>query len=273
MKQYLDLLQYILDHGIKKPTRAKLQSTGKHVSAISVFGYQMRFNLADGFPAITTKKLGFNAIVHELIWFLSGDTNIKYLQDNGVKIWDEWANASGDLGPVYGYQWRRWGGYLDQVTQLLADIETVKHNPTASCGRRLILTAWNPSDISKMALPPCHLMCQFMVTEGRLSCHMYQRSADVFLGVPFNIASYALLTHLLARFTGLGVGDFIHTFGDVHIYENHVPQVLEQLKREPALLPTLHLNDKLTRLENLRFEDIKLINYLHHAALKAEVAV
>jgi thymidylate synthase len=241
MKQYLDLLRSVLDQGVRKPTRAKLPSTGQNVHALSIFGYQMRFDLAAGFPAVTTKRLARGPIIHELIWFLRGSTNVDYLRENNVTIWDEWADEEGELGPVYGKQWRSWsapdGRTVDQIAALLRGIEAVKADPTSSVGRRLIVSAWNPPDISQMALPPCHTMFQFSVTDGRLSCQLYQRSADLFLGVPFNIASYALLTHLVAHVTGLVPGEFIHTFGDAHIYENHIEQVREQLRREPLPLP------------------------------------
>jgi thymidylate synthase len=277
MKQYLQLLQHVLATGVRKPTRAKLPSTGKNVDALSVFGYQARFNLQEGFPAVTTKKLAWLPIVHELIWFLSGSTNIDYLRANKVTIWDEWADESGELGPVYGKQWRSWtnheGHPIDQIANLLNGIEAVKADPTASVGRRLIVSAWNPGDVPSMALPPCHTLFQFSVTDGRLSCQLYQRSADLFLGVPFNIASYALLTHLVAHVTGLRAGEFIHTFGDAHIYENHIDQVQEQLKRQPLPLPTLELDAGITSLDNVRAEQIRLINYRSHPALRGEVAV
>jgi thymidylate synthase len=277
MRQYLDLLRHVLDHGARKPTRAKLPSTGRHVDAFSVFGHQMRFDLAAGFPAVTTKKLAWSPIVHELIWFLRGSTNIAYLRDNKVSIWDEWADASGELGPVYGKQWRSWsapdGSTVDQVAALLRGIEAVKADPTASVGRRLIVSAWNPADVPQMALPPCHTLFQFSLTEGKLSCQLYQRSADLFLGVPFNIASYALLTHLIARVTGSVAGEFIHTFGDVHIYENHVDQVREQLRREPLALPTLELDPGIRSLDHLRAEQIRLAHYRSHPPLRGEVAV
>jgi thymidylate synthase len=277
MRQYLDLLRHVLDHGVRKPTRAKLPSTGRNVDAFSVFGYQMRFDLAVGFPAVTTKKLAWSPIVHELIWFLRGSTNIDYLHENRVTIWDEWADESGELGPVYGKQWRSWaapdGGSVDQIAALLKGIEAVKADPTAGVGRRLIVTAWNPADVPRMALPPCHTLFQFSLTDGKLSCQLYQRSADLFLGVPFNIASYALLTHLVARVTGVAAGEFIHTFGDAHIYENHVDQVKEQLRREPLLLPSLELDPGISSLENLRAERIRLANYRSHPPLRGEVAV
>jgi thymidylate synthase len=277
VRQYLDLLQHVLDAGVRKPTRAVLPSTGEKVEALSVFGYQMRCNLGAGFPAVTTKKLAFDPIVHELIWFLSGSTNIKYLRDNKVTIWDEWADENGDLGPVYGKQWRSWtcpdGDAVDQIDNLLRGIEGVKADPAASVGRRLIVSAWNPADVPHMALPPCHTLFQFNVTGNELSCQLYQRSADLFLGVPFNIASYALLTHLVAHVTGLGAGEFIHTFGDAHIYVNHLDQVREQLRRDPLPLPRLVIDGGVTSLNNLSRSDIQLVGYQSHAALRGEVAV
>lgn len=277
MQQYLTLLRHVLDHGVRKPTRAKLTSTGRNVNAFSVFGYQMRFDLADGFPAVTTKKLAWSPIVHELIWFLRGSTNIGYLRENRVTIWDEWADDSGELGPVYGKQWRSWaapdGRTIDQIALLLQGIRQVKADPTASVGRRLIVSAWNPVDIADMALPPCHTMFQFSLTDGKLSCQLYQRSADLFLGVPFNIASYALLTHLVAHVTGLVPGDFIHTFGDAHIYENHVEQVHEQLRRQPLPLTRLEVDSALTSLDAVTAEQIRLVNYRSHPPLRGEVAV
>jgi thymidylate synthase len=277
VRQYLDLVKYVLAHGVHKPTRAVLPSTGKHVDALSIFGYQMRFDLADGFPAVTTKKLAFGSVVHELLWFLRGSSNIRYLRDNGVKIWDEWADENGELGPVYPKQWRAWEGAdgrrVDQIGNLLAGIRAVRQDPTASAGRRLIVTAWNPADISKMRLPPCHVLAQFMVTGDRLSCQLYQRSADVFLGVPFNIASYALLTHLVAHVTGLRAGEFVHTFGDAHIYTNHVAQVEEQLKREPFPLPRLWIEPAVGDLDTVEREQIQLMHYRCHPTLKGEVAV
>jgi thymidylate synthase len=277
VRQYLDLLQHVLDTGVRKPTRAVLPSTGAKVEALSVFGYQMRFDLRAGFPTVTTKKLAFDPIVHELIWFLNGSTNIQYLRDNKVTIWDEWADENGELGPVYGKQWRSWacpdGDAVDQIDNLLRGVEAVKADPMASVGRRLIVSAWNPADVPHMALPPCHTLFQFNVTAGELSCQLYQRSADLFLGVPFNIASYALLTHLVAHVTGLGVGEFIHTFGDAHIYVNHLDQVQEQLRREPLSLPRLVIDPGVTSLNNLRRADIQLVGYQSHAALRGEVAV
>lgn len=277
MKQYLDLLRHVRKHGVRKPTRAVLRSTGEKIDALSVFGYQMRFDLRQGFPAVTTKKLAFNAVVHELLWFLQGSTNIAYLRHHNVTIWDEWADHSGEVGPIYGKQWRFWqtpdGGTVDQVANLLAGVAAVKRDPAATVGRRLILSAWNPSDIPKMAVPPCHTLSQFSLTDGRLSCQLYQRSADLFLGVPFNIASYALLTHLIAHVSGLAVGEFIHTFGDVHIYTNHLEQVDEQLGREPYPLPRLWIDPSVTSLDALSRQQIELRDYRHHPALSGEVAV
>ncbi|NCD69811.1 thymidylate synthase [Mucilaginibacter agri] len=264
MKQYLDLMQHVLDNGTQKHDRT---GTG----TISVFGYQMRFNLQDGFPLVTTKKLHLKSIIHELIWFLSGDTNIKYLKDNGVRIWDEWADAEGNLGPVYGYQWRSWptpdGGHIDQISQL---IEMIKKNPDS---RRLIVSAWNVADVNQMALPPCHSLFQFYVLDGKLSCQLYQRSADIFLGVPFNIASYALLTMMIAQVCDLQLGDFIHTFGDAHIYNNHLEQVKLQLSREPRPLPTMKINPEVKDIFSFKFEDFELENYDPWPHIKGAVAV
>ncbi len=264
MQQYLDLLKLILDTGTSKEDRT---GTG----TLSVFGHQMRFNLADGFPLLTTKKLHIKSIVHELIWFLQGDTNIKYLKDNGVSIWDEWADENGNLGPVYGHQWRSWpkpdGGTIDQIAEVQ---ETIRRNPDS---RRMIVTAWNPVDVPKMALPPCHLLIQFYVANGRLSCQMYQRSADVFLGVPFNIASYALLTAMMARATGLEPGDFVHTLGDAHLYRNHLDQARLQLSRSPRALPRLKLAEGITDVRDFRFEHVTIEGYDPHPHIKAEVAV
>lgn len=236
-----------------------------------VFGYQMRFDLADGFPMVTTKKLHKKSIVHELIWFLAGDTNIKYLQENGVKIWDEWADADGDLGPVYGKQWRRWegpnGAVIDQVSNV---IDAIKTNPNS---RRHIISAWNPADVDDMALPPCHCLFQFHVANGRLSCQLYQRSADIFLGVPFNIASYALLTHMMAQVCGLKAGDFVHTFGDAHVYSNHFDQVKEQLSRAPMPLPRLELNPEVKSIYDFTYDDIKIKGYKAHPHIAGKVAV
>ncbi|MCU7808836.1 MAG: thymidylate synthase [Candidatus Thiodiazotropha sp. (ex Semelilucina semeliformis)] len=264
MKQYLDLLRHVRDQGVVKEDRT---GTGTR----SVFGYQMRFNLADGFPVLTTKKLHLRSIIHELLWFLKGDTNIAYLKDNGVSIWDEWADEKGDLGPVYGHQWRSWptsdGGQIDQISQLVAQIRT---NPDS---RRLIVSAWNPADIEHMALPPCHCLFQFYVADGRLSCQLYQRSADIFLGVPFNIASYALLTMMVAQVTGLQPGEFVHTFGDAHLYSNHVDQTELQLSRDLRDLPAMQINPEVKDIFGFRFEDFELVGYDPHPHIKAPVAV
>ena len=264
MKQYLDLLQHILDNGETKTDRT---GTGTK----SVFGYQMRFNLNEGFPLLTTKKLHTRSIIHELLWFLKGDTNIKYLHDNKVTIWDEWADDNGNLGPVYGHQWRHWdtknGGFIDQISEV---IEQIKKTPDS---RRLIVNSWNVAQISEMALPPCHCMFQFYVSEGKLSLQLYQRSADVFLGVPFNIASYALLLAMTAQVTDLNCGDFIHTFGDAHLYSNHIEQAKLQLTRTPYTLPTLKLNPNIKNIYDFTYEDILIDNYQYHPHIKAEVAV
>lgn len=264
MQPYHDLLRRILDHGVKKHDRT---GTG----TLSCFGHQMRFDLAEGFPLVTTKKLHVKSIIHELLWFLAGDTNVKYLRDNGVRIWDEWADANGDLGPVYGYQWRSWhtpdGRVIDQIANV---VEQIKRNPDS---RRLIVTAWNPADVDRMALPPCHALFQFYVAEGKLSCQLYQRSADVFLGVPFNIASYALLTLMVARVCGLKPGEFVHSFGDVHLYTNHIDQARLQLTREPRPLPRMELDPGITDLFDFRFEHFTLKDYDPHPHIKAEVAV
>jgi thymidylate synthase len=264
MRQYHDLLNHVLEHGVLKGDRT---GTGTK----SVFGYQMRFNLEDGFPAVTTKKLHFRSIIHELLWFLRGDQNIAYLKENGVKIWDEWADEDGNLGPVYGVQWRSWptpdGRHIDQISRL---VEGIKNNPDS---RRHIVSAWNVAEIENMALPPCHALFQFYVADGRLSCQLYQRSADIFLGVPFNIASYALLTHMIAQVTGLKVGDFVHTFGDAHIYSNHFEQVRLQLSRSAFELPRLELNPDITTLEDFTYDDIKIVGYESHASIKAPIAV
>jgi thymidylate synthase len=264
MKQYLDLLRHVLDHGTEKSDRT---GTGTR----SVFGWQMRFDLAEGFPLVTTKKLHTKSIIHELIWFLAGDTNIGYLRDNGVSIWDEWADANGDLGPVYGRQWRSWaapdGRTIDQIAWVLDEIG---RNPDS---RRLIVSAWNVADLPKMALQPCHTLFQFYVAGGRLSCQLYQRSADIFLGVPFNIASYALLTHMVAQVTGYAPGDFVHTFGDAHLYSNHVEQARRQLAREPRPLPRLVLNPDVRSIFDFRFEDVAIEGYDPWPAIKAPVAV
>jgi len=264
MKQYLDLMQHVLDHGAQKHDRT---GTG----TISVFGYQMRFNLEEGFPMVTTKKLHLKSIIHELIWFLSGDTNIKYLKENGVKIWDEWADEDGNLGPVYGSQWRSWptpsGEKIDQITNI---INTIKNNPDS---RRIIVSAWNVAEIDNMALPPCHAFFQFYVADGKLSCQLYQRSADIFLGVPFNIASYALLTMMVAQVCGLAYGDFIHTLGDAHLYNNHIEQAHLQLSRDPKPLPKMHINPEVKDIFEFKFEDFTLENYEAHPHIKGVVAV
>ena len=264
MKQYHDLLRHVLENGVKKEDRT---GTG----TISVFGYQLRCNLQEGFPLLTTKKLHTKSIIHELLWFLKGETNVKYLRDNGVTIWDEWADEQGNLGPVYGKQWRSWptpdGKVIDQISQV---IEQIKKNPDS---RRLLVSAWNVGEIPQMALPPCHIMFQFYVADGRLSCQLYQRSADLFLGVPFNIASYALLTHMVAQVCGLKPGDFVHTFGDVHIYSNHMDQVELQLSRSPKALPSLQLNPLVKDIFQFTFEDFAIINYDPYPAIKAPVAI
>ncbi len=259
MKQYKDLLEYVLTNGIKKEDRT---GTG----TISVFGYQTRYDLRKGFPLLTTKKVHFKSVVHELLWFLSGDTNVKYLQDNGVRIWNEWVKENGDLGPIYSKQWRDFGG-VDQISEV---IEQIKSNPDS---RRLIVSAWNPPEIPDMALPPCHTFFQFYVANGELSCQLYQRSADIFLGVPFNIASYALLTHMMAQVCGLKVGEFIHTLGDAHIYVNHLDQVKEQLSREVRELPKLVLNKNITNILDFKYEDISVEGYDPHPLIKGVVAV
>ena len=264
MKQYLDLLQHILDHGIKKQDRT---GTG----TISTFGYQMRFNLEEGFPLVTTKKVHLKSIIYELLWFLNGDTNVKYLQDHGVRIWNEWADENGDLGPVYGYQWRHWrtpdGKEVDQIANL---IEGLKKNPDS---RRHIVSAWNPADVDDMALPPCHTLFQFYVADGRLSCQLYQRSGDTFLGIPFNIASYALLTMMVAQVCGLKPGDFVHTIGDAHIYLNHIEQVKLQLSRTPYPLPTMKINPEVKDIFSFQYEDFTLENYQCHPTIKGEISV
>lgn len=264
MRTYLDLLQKILDHGVVKSDRT---GTGTR----SLFGHQMRFDLGEGFPLLTTKKVHLKSIIHELLWFLRGDTNIRYLNENGVTIWDEWADSSGDLGPVYGHQWRSWtaagGKTVDQISHVLEALRTDPHS------RRILVCAWNVGDLPEMALPPCHCLFQFYVAGGKLSCQLYQRSADVFLGVPFNIASYALLTLMMARVTGLRAGDFVHTFGDVHLYLNHLDQARTQLQREPRPLPRMNLNPEVKDLFAFRYEDFTLENYDPHPPIKAPISV
>ncbi len=264
MKQYLDLMAHVRAHGFAKEDRT---GTG----TLSVFGHQMRFDLAQGFPLVTTKKLHLRSIIHELLWFIRGDTNIKYLHDNKVRIWDEWADANGDLGPVYGAQWRSWpardGSTIDQLGDVIARI---RKNPDS---RRLMVTAWNPADVDKMALPPCHCLFQFYVAGGKLSCQLYQRSADIFLGVPFNIASYALLTHMVAQVTGLKAGEFIHTLGDAHLYRNHLDQADEQLKRQPLPLPRLIIKRDVQSIDDFRFDDFEIAGYESHPHIAAPVAV
>ncbi|MGD6966716.1 thymidylate synthase [Rossellomorea vietnamensis] len=264
MKQYLELCEYVLNNGTEKGDRT---GTG----TVSTFGYQMRFDLSEGFPMLTTKKLHLKSIIHELLWFLNGDTNVKYLQDNGVRIWNEWADETGDLGPVYGKQWRSWEGAggetIDQISEL---VQNIKDNPNS---RRLIVNAWNVGEIEKMALPPCHCLFQFYVADGKLSCQLYQRSADVFLGVPFNIASYALLTMMVANVCDLEPGEFVHTFGDVHIYQNHMEQVKLQLSREPRALPTIRINKDVKDIFSYSFDDFTLENYDPHPHIKGVVSV
>jgi len=264
MRQYLDLMRHVMHHGVRKDDRT---GTG----TLSVFGHQMRFDLAQGFPLLTTKKVHTKSIIYELLWFLRGDTNIRYLKDHGVRIWDEWANENGDLGPVYGAQWRSWpapdGRHIDQISQVT---RAIRENPDS---RRLIVSAWNVSEIERMALPPCHLLFQFYVAQGHLSCQLYQRSADIFLGVPFNIASYALLTMMMAQATGLRPGEFVHTLGDAHLYLNHLEQVHTQLAREPRPLPNMRLNPEKTSLLDFDFDDFELLNYDPHPSIKAPVAV
>ncbi|OJY60172.1 thymidylate synthase [Thiobacillus sp. 0-1251] len=264
MKPYLDLMRHVLEHGTKKDDRT---GTG----TLSVFGWQMRYDLAAGFPLVTTKKCHLRSIIHELLWFLQGDTNIKYLKENGVSIWDEWADEHGNLGPVYGHQWRSWpkpdGGTIDQISEV---VKTLKSNPDS---RRIIVSAWNVADLDRMALAPCHAFFQFYVADGKLSCQLYQRSADIFLGVPFNIASYALLTMMMAQVTGLKPGDFVHTLGDAHLYLNHLDQAREQLSRDPRPLPTMTLNPEVKDIFAFRFEDFTLSGYDPHPAIKAPVAV
>ncbi len=264
MRAYHDLLQRILSDGVRKADRT---GTG----TLSVFGHQMRFDLARGFPLVTTKRVHLKSIVHELIWFLQGDTNVGYLKDNGVTIWDEWADQNGDLGPVYGKQWRSWEGSDGRVVDQIAWVEAeIRRNPDS---RRLVVSAWNPADLDRMALAPCHCLFQFYVAEGRLSCQLYQRSADVFLGVPFNIASYALLTHMMAQATGLGVGDFVHSFGDAHLYSNHLDQAQLQLEREPRALPRLKLNPSVRSIFDFTYADISVEDYAPAPAIRAPVAV
>jgi len=264
MKQYLDLLDFVLKNGVQKQDRT---GTG----TISVFGYQMRFDLRENFPILTTKKLHLRSILHELLWFLQGATNTKYLTDNKVTIWNEWADANGDLGPIYGYQWRSWpkpdGSHVDQIKQVLGSI---RNNPDS---RRHIVSAWNVGDLDRMALPPCHLLFQFYVANGELSCQMYQRSCDIFLGVPFNIASYALLTRMMAQVAGLKPGEFIHTLGDAHIYQNHIDQVRLQLSREPLPLPQMQINPEIRDIDGFKFDDFQLINYQSHPHIKGDIAV
>ena len=264
MKQYLDLLNHVINTGVKKSDRT---GTG----TISVFGHQSRYDLSQGFPVLTTKKLHLKSIIHELLWFLTGDTNIKYLQENGVRIWNEWADENGELGPVYGYQWRSWptpdGQHIDQITQV---VNSIKNNPDS---RRHIVSAWNVGEIDKMKLPPCHLLIQFYVADGKLSCQLYQRSADIFLGVPFNIASYALLTLMMAQVGGLQPGDFVHTLGDAHIYLNHMEQVKLQLSREPFPLPQMKINPEVKSIFDFKFEDFELTGYQSHPHIAGKVAV
>ena len=264
MRQYLDLMRYVLEHGTPKDDRT---GTG----TFSIFGYQMRFDLEDGFPLVTTKKLHVKSIIHELLWFLRGETNVAYLKEHGVRIWDEWADESGELGPIYGHQWRSWpmpdGGHIDQVAEV---VQLIREN---SDSRRMIVSAWNVSDLPAMALAPCHALFQFYVADGRLSCQLYQRSADVFLGVPFNIASYALLTLMMAHVTGLRPGEFIHTFGDAHLYRNHLEQARTQLSRQPRALPIMQLNPRVTSIFDFTYDDFTLENYDPHPHIAAKVAV
>jgi thymidylate synthase len=263
MQQYLDLMRHVLNNGAKKEDRT---GTG----TLSVFGYQMRFDLSKGFPAVTTKKLHLKSIIYELLWFLKGETNIKYLKDNGVSIWNEWADSNGDLGPVYGAQWRSWNDGMNTIDQITDVINQIKTNPDS---RRMIVSAWNVGQLDKMALMPCHVLFQFYVADGKLSCQLYQRSADIFLGVPFNIASYSLLTMMIAQVCGLKLGDYIHTFGDAHLYLNHVDQSNLQMSREPKPLPQMIINPDVTNIFNFNFDDFKLINYEPHPHIKAPVAI
>jgi thymidylate synthase len=264
VKQYLDLLQHVLDTGAPREDRT---GTG----TLSVFGHQMRFDLSEGFPALTTKKLHLKSIIHELLWFLKGETNVKYLQENGVRIWNEWADGNGELGPIYGYQWRSWptpkGEHIDQISRA---IDQIKNNPLS---RRIIVSAWNVGQLEEMNLPPCHILFQFYVNDGKLSCQLYQRSADIFLGVPFNIASYALLTMMMAQVTGLKPGDFVHTLGDAHIYNNHLEQVKLQLTREPYPLPQMKINPEVNSISDFKYEDFELVNYHAHPHIKGKVSV
>ncbi|MEQ8336881.1 MAG: thymidylate synthase [Cyclobacteriaceae bacterium] len=264
MQQYLDLMRHIIDHGTEKSDRT---GTGTK----SIFGHQLRFDLSKGFPLVTTKKLHLRSIIHELLWFIKGDSNIKYLKENGVRIWDEWADENGDLGPIYGVQWRSWpksdGSTVDQLSQV---INTIKNNPDS---RRIIISAWNVGEIENMALPPCHTLFQFYVADGKLSCQLYQRSADVFLGVPFNIASYALFTMMIAQVCDLEAGDFVHTFGDAHLYSNHMEQAALQLSRDPRPLPQMKINPEIKNIFDFKYEDFELVNYDPHPHIKAEVAV
>ncbi|GET26879.1 thymidylate synthase [Prolixibacter sp. NT017] len=264
VKQYLDLLQHVLDNGAPREDRT---GTG----TLSVFGHQMRFDLSEGFPALTTKKLHLKSIIHELLWFLQGETNVKYLQENGVRIWNEWADDKGELGPIYGYQWRSWptpkGEHVDQISRA---IDQIKNNPLS---RRIIVSAWNVGQLDEMNLPPCHILFQFYVNDGKLSCQLYQRSADIFLGVPFNIASYALLTMMMAQVTGLKPGDFVHTLGDAHIYNNHMEQVKLQLTREPYPLPQMKINPDVKSIFDFKYEDFELVNYQAHPHIKGKVSV
>ena len=278
MRQYLDLLREVTENGEHKASRAVLASTGTKPKTKSIFGYQNRYRLADGFPLVTTKRMPFKQVVVEVLWFLSGSTNVGYLHNHNVKIWDEWADNTGELGPIYGKQWRDWEGgggrRVDQVAELLKGIEQVKQDPTASAARRLILSAWNPADLPLIKGPSgCHTFCQFNLNNGRLSCQLYQRSADLFLGVPWNIASYALLTHLIAKVTGLEAYEFIHTFGDAHIYENHFEQVAEQLTREPLPLAKLVIDESVNSLDGLTPDQFRLEGYQHHPRLSGEVAI